>query len=89
MPKTQPKRMCIGCRGSFDKKDLIRIVRTPEGSIVLDRTGKAAGRGAYLCDNIECFKKCIKSKLLNKAFKVFVPEHVYNDLLEKFDADKQ
>ena len=89
MPKSQPKRMCIGCRGAFEKKDLIRIVRTPDGDIVLNRTGKSAGRGAYLCDNIECLKKCIKAKLLNKAFKVFVPENVYADLLEKFNADKQ
>ncbi|MBQ9370466.1 MAG: YlxR family protein [Clostridia bacterium] len=89
MPKTQPKRMCIGCRGSFDKKDLIRIVRTPTGEIILDRTGKAAGRGAYICDNIECLKKCVKAKLLNKSFKVFVPEGVYADLLEQYNADKQ
>ena len=88
MPKTQPKRMCIGCRESFEKKDLIRIVRTPDGNIVLDRTGKAAGRGAYLCDNVECLKKCIKAKLLSKSFKVFVPETVYADLLEQYNADK-
>ena len=89
MLKSQPKRMCIGCRGSFDKKELIRIVRTPEGEIVLDKTGKTAGRGAYLCDNVECLKKCIKSKLLSKSFKVFVPDSVYDDLLEKFHADQQ
>jgi len=80
--------MCIGCRGSFDKKELIRIVRTPAGEIVLDRTGKTAGRGAYLCDNIECLKKCVKGKLLNKSFKVFVPDAVYSNLLEQYNADK-
>jgi len=88
MPNTQPKRMCIGCRGLFEKKDLIRIVRTPEAKIVLDRTGKLSGRGAYLCDNIDCLKRCLKGKLLNKAFKVFVSEDVYNGLLENFDADQ-
>lgn len=89
MLKTQPKRMCIGCRGLFDKKDLIRIVRTPEGEILLDRTGKRSGRGAYICDNVACLQKCIKSKLLNKTFKVFVSEEVYKKLLEDYNADEE
>lgn len=89
MLKAQPKRMCIGCRGLFEKKDLIRIVRTPEGEILLDRTGKRSGRGAYICDNEACLQKCVKSKLLNKTFKVFVSEEVYKKLLEDYNADKE
>ena len=54
MLKQQPKRMCIACRGLFDKRDLMRIVRTPEGDLLLDKTGKLPGRGAYVCDTVDC-----------------------------------
>ncbi len=87
--KTSPKRMCVSCRGLFDKKDLIRFVRTPEGDIVLDRTGKRSGRGAYVCDNPDCVKKCAKSKMLNKTFKMFISEDVYAGLIADYDAGKQ
>jgi len=72
-----PERMCLGCREMKAKRDLIRIVRTPEGEIVIDPTGKKSGRGAYLCRNSECFNKGIKEKQLENALKVEIaPETI-------------
>ncbi|CFX67538.1 Protein of unknown function DUF448 [Syntrophomonas zehnderi OL-4] len=62
-----PQRMCVGCREMRNKKDLIRVVRTPEGNIELDPTGKRSGRGAYLCPNSECLNQAVKGKRLQKA----------------------
>ena len=89
MLKQQPKRMCIACRGLFDKGVLMRVVRTPEGELLLDKTGKKSGRGAYICDNLDCLKKCVKSKLLNKSFKIFVSEEKYNELLDEYIKSKE
>ncbi len=77
------QRMCIACRQMFDKKDLNRIVKNNSGEIFVDTTGKANGRGAYICSNKDCFAKLKKQKLLNKAFKCNVDESVYLDLEEK------
>ncbi len=82
--KKKPKRQCIGCRESQEKKQLIRIVKTPEGEIQLDRTGRKNGRGAYLCDNIECLKKARKSNSLNRSFKMDVPDEIYEELERQF-----
>lgn len=60
--RNQPQRTCMGCHTKKDKRDLIRIVRNKEGKIKIDRTGKQEGRGAYLCDDIQCLEKVIKSK---------------------------
>lgn len=62
-----PQRMCVGCREMKNKKELIRVVRSPEGDIQIDVTGKKAGRGAYVCPHLECFNKAVKSKSLQKA----------------------
>ena len=70
----------MGCNSKKDKKDLIRIVRNKEGIISIDKTGKAQGRGAYICDNIECLNKVIKSKRLEKVFDVKIPEEIYENL---------
>ena len=78
--KKIPQRTCIGCREKKDKKDLIRIVKNKEGIITLDRTGKANGRGAYICDNIQCLEKAIKTKALERAFEMSISEDVYNEL---------
>ena len=78
--KKQPQRTCIGCREKKEKKDLIRIVKNKDGEISLDRTGKANGRGAYICDNIECLEKAIKSKALERNFEMSISEDVYNEL---------
>ena len=78
--KKIPQRTCIGCKEKKDKKDLIRIVRNKEGNITLDRTGRANGRGAYICDNIECLEKAIKTKVLARTFEMDIDESVYNEL---------
>lgn len=80
MSKKIPQRMCIGCHQMFDKKDLVRIVKTPENEILIDETGKKSGRGAYVCSNLECFKKVRKSQKLDKAFKTKIPQDIYEML---------
>lgn len=74
------ERQCIGCRESKGKKDLIRIVKTPEGDIALDFTGRKNGRGAYLCDNYECLKKARERKALSRSFRMDVPDDIYDEL---------
>jgi predicted RNA-binding protein YlxR (DUF448 family) len=69
------------------KKELIRIVRTPEGDIRIDKTGKAAGRGAYICDDVECLNKVQKKKALNRAFQQDVGEEIYMKLQEELGHD--
>lgn len=78
--KSIPQRTCIGCNLKADKNSFIRIVKNKEGKITVDRTGKASGRGAYICDNIECLEKAIKGKKLEKAFEMKIEENVYDDL---------
>lgn len=78
--KKIPQRTCIGCREKKDKKELIRIVKDKEGNITLDRTGRANGRGAYICDNIQCLEKAIKTKVLARTFEMEIEETVYNEL---------
>jgi predicted RNA-binding protein YlxR (DUF448 family) len=72
--KHRPQRTCVVCRTTTDKRDLIRIVRTPEGQIVLDATGKANGRGMYLCKTQECWEKGLKKDRLSHALKISVAE---------------
>ena len=84
--KETPKRMCVACRALFEKRDLLRVVRTPKGEIVLDRTGKRAGRGAYLCTDPACMKKCVKGKLLNKVFKTPVSDEAYEALIKAYES---
>ena len=83
-PRKTPVRTCISCRTPKDKSELIRIVRSPEGDFFFDRTGKANGRGAYICDNAECIAKCLKKKMLNKAFKTEVSDEIYKKLSEDY-----
>ena len=82
--KKTPLRSCIVCKARRDKRELMRVVRTPEGEIVFDPTGKANGRGAYVCDNTECIEKCLKKKMLNKAFHSEVSQEAYQKLLEEY-----
>jgi len=72
--------MCVGCQDMKSKKELLRIVRTPEGEIVLDPTGKKAGRGAYMCRSEQCLTKAFKEKRLEKALKHPIGEAVYDAL---------
>lgn len=84
--KKIPQRKCIACQERDSKKGLMRIVKTKEGEIFLDPTGKANGRGAYICKDTECLKKAIKTKALNKAFKMEVPDSVYENLLKELES---
>ena len=78
--KKIPQRMCSGCGEHKDKKELIRVVKSPDGAISLDLTGKKAGRGAYICPDLQCFLKARKSKRLERAFSSQIPEEVYEAL---------
>lgn len=78
--KNIPQRTCIGCNVKKDKKDFIRIVKDNQDNISIDKTGKANGRGAYICDNIECLEKAIKNKRIEKSFKMAISEDIYNNL---------
>lgn len=78
--KDIPKRTCIGCNEIKNKKDLIRVVKNKNGEIFVDKTGKANGRGAYICNNIECIEKAIKTKRLERTFEVAIESQVYENL---------
>ena len=78
--KKIPLRTCMGCNEKKPKKELVRIVKNKDGEIFIDRTAKADGRGAYICDSIECLEKIIKSKRLEKVLEAKIPEEVYNNL---------
>ncbi|MBO5556455.1 MAG: YlxR family protein [Oscillospiraceae bacterium] len=86
MQKKIPMRQCLGCREMKPKKELIRVVRTPEGEVCLDFKGKANGRGAYICPDPQCLKKAIKAKALERAFSTAIPEEVYARLHEEMEA---
>ena len=75
-----PERTCIGCNEKKPKKELIRIVKNKEGEINVDRTGKMQGRGAYICDNIDCLEKLIKTKRLEKIFETKISNEIYEKL---------
>ncbi len=78
--KKIPQRTCLGCGETKPKKELIRIVKQNDGQIFIDKTGKANGRGAYICNNIECLDKAIKSKRLNKNFETEINNEIYENL---------
>jgi predicted RNA-binding protein YlxR (DUF448 family) len=82
-----PMRQCLGCRTMFPKRELIRVVRSPEGELSLDFKGKAPGRGAYLCPNPECLKKARKARAIERAFSVSVPEEVYEALEARMEEE--
>ena len=86
MPKKIPMRQCLGCREMKPKKELIRVVRSPEGEISLDFKGKANGRGAYLCPDPACLKKALKAKALEHAFSAPIPVEVYERLQQEMEA---
>lgn len=86
MPKTIPIRQCIGCRTQKPKTELIRVVRSPEGDVTLDFRGKSPGRGAYLCRDPQCLKKAMRSRALERALSVSVPQEVYERLLSEMEG---
>ena len=86
MQKKIPQRQCMGCRERKNKRDIIRVVRSPEGAVSLDFGGKLNGRGAYLCPNPECLKRAIRSKALDRSLEVAIPEDVYARLEKEMEA---
>ena len=86
MPKKPPLRQCLGCRVMKQKKELIRAVRSPEGEVSMDLTGKKPGRGAYICRSKECLKRAVKSKALSRAFQVEIPQGVMDVLSEQMEG---
>ena len=75
--KKVPQRTCMGCNIKKDKKDLIRIVKNKNNEIIIDKTGKQDGRGAYICNNADCLKRVIKSKRLEKVLKINITDEIY------------
>lgn len=85
MAKQIPLRQCTGCREMKPKNELVRVIRTPENEICLDKTGRKNGRGAYLCPNLECFNKAVKSKGIERSLKTVIPEEVYKAIGEELN----
>ncbi len=83
--KKIPQRQCIGCGEMKSKKEMIRILKTPEGAFTLDATGRKNGRGAYICPSMECLKKAVKCKGLERSFKMAVPKEVYETLEKEME----
>ncbi len=83
-----PMRMCTGCGEMKEKRSLVRVVRSANGEISLDLTGKANGRGAYICRNAECLKKAQKSKRIERAFEMSIPEQIYNRMSEEIGNEQ-
>lgn len=81
--KKIPQRQCNGCGEMKNKKELIRVIKTNEGEISIDATGKKNGRGAYICPSLDCFKKAVKNKGLERSLKAVVPEEIYKQLEEE------
>lgn len=87
--KKIPMRRCTGCGEQRPKKELVRVVKTPDGEILLDLTGKASGRGAYICNNAECLKKARKSKRIDRTFEMTIPDEVYKQMEDKISKDDE
>ena len=85
--KKIPMRQCVGCREMKPKKELVRVVKSPEGEISMDLKGKAPGRGAYVCRNVECLRRAIKSRALERGFATAIPQEVYDRLQAELEAD--
>ena len=88
-PRKIPMRMCVGCREMKPKKELIRVVKSPEGEISLDFTGKKSGRGAYICRSVECFNKARKGRRLEKAFSCKIDAGVYDAMAEELGNETE
>ena len=86
--KKIPQRQCLGCRERKEKRELIRVVRAPDGGVSLDFRGKAPGRGAYICPDMACLKKAIRSKALERSLEVAIPEEIYARLEQEMEEGK-
>ncbi len=87
--KKIPMRQCLGCREHKPKRELVRIVRTPEGQVSLDRSGRMNGRGAYLCHNPDCLRRAVKAKALERAFGTAVPDDVLERLASELEQNHE
>ena len=87
MQKKIPQRQCMGCRERKAKREMIRVVRGTDGSVSLDFGGKMNGRGAYICPNGECLKKAQRSKALDRALEVTIPDEVYERLSKEIEVE--
>lgn len=83
--KKVPLRQCIGCQEMKSKKEMIRVIKTAEDEIMLDATGRKNGRGAYLCPSMECLKKAVKGKGLERSFKMAIPKEVYETMEKEME----
>ena len=83
--KKVPLRQCIGCQEMKSKKEMIRVIKTAEDEIMLDATGRKNGRGAYLCPSMECLKKAVKGKGLERSFNMAIPKEVYETLEKEME----
>ena len=86
--KKIPQRQCMGCRERKEKRELIRVVRAPDGGVSLDFRGKAPGRGAYICPDMACLKKAIRSKALERSLETAIPEEIYARLEQEMEEGK-
>ena len=86
--KKIPQRQCMGCRERKEKREMIRVVRGPEGGVSLDFRGKAPGRGAYICPDMACLKKALRSKALDRSLEVTIPEEIYARLEQEMEEGK-
>ncbi len=84
--KKVPLRMCVGCREMKPKKELLRVVKAPDGAVSIDLTGRKPGRGAYVCHSAECLKKAIKQRQLERAFECALGDEVHESLLQELQA---
>ena len=87
--KKIPMRKCVGCAQMKEKRELIRVVRDPQGEISLDLTGKKSGKGAYICRNVECYKSAVKSKRFERAFSCAIPQEVYAKMQEELEKGER
>ena len=85
MPKKIPQRQCLGCREMKPKPELVRVVRSPEGTVCVDLRGKAPGRGAYVCRSADCLRKALRSKALSRALDVEIPPEIYEALTAQME----
>lgn len=87
MQKKIPQRQCMGCRERKEKRELIRVVRSPQGDVSLDFRGKAPGRGAYICPSMDCLKRARKSKSLERSLDILIPDEIYARLEQEMEAN--
>jgi len=88
MNKKIPMRQCVGCGEMKPKKELVRVVKSPEGEVSLDLTGRKPGRGAYVCPRVDCLRLARKARRLEKAFSCPIPAEVYDRMEEEFEASE-